>query len=142
MTETSGVGISDDEFTVLSIAHEGQSMIPIGRWQKPVESLRTRGYMLAIDGANYIITTAGRTAWKAADAERDKGLGQMIEMASRVGNARHRAAELAEAAALKFAAAVSITVQTTGETQDVAVALWGNEILRRTMVLLNSKDTA
>ena len=54
--------LSQDEFTVLLIAAEDESMIPIGRWKAPILALTERGLMQKNDGANYAITLAGREA--------------------------------------------------------------------------------
>jgi hypothetical protein len=54
--------ISGDEFTLLEIASHGESMIPIGRWEKPLKSLAQKGMMFANDSVNYVITEAGRAA--------------------------------------------------------------------------------
>src|ERR1700722_17335069 len=54
--------LTDDEFTLLEIASHGESMIPIGRWERPLKSLAKKGLMFANDSVNYVITEAGRTA--------------------------------------------------------------------------------
>lgn len=73
--------LSDDEFTVLMIAAEGQSMMPIGRWQEPVESLVAKGFLKEHDRFNCTITATGREALRA----HDQGLTEkMIELANRI----------------------------------------------------------
>jgi hypothetical protein len=59
--------LSDDEFTVLMIAAEGQSMMPIGRWQEPVESLVAKGFLKEHDKFNCVITPTGREALRKHD---------------------------------------------------------------------------
>ena len=54
--------LTQDEFTVLLIAAEGESMMPIGRWKEPLLALTERGLMLKNDGFNYVITALGRKA--------------------------------------------------------------------------------
>ena len=54
--------LSDDEFTILMAAGQGNSMMPIGRWEAPVESLVTRGLLERRDKFNNFITSAGRAA--------------------------------------------------------------------------------
>src|SRR5208282_6578518 len=51
-----------DERTVLMIADEGESMMPLGRWEQPVEHLVELGYLQRHDRFNNTITEAGRLA--------------------------------------------------------------------------------
>lgn len=61
--------LTEDEFTVLLLADNGESMIPIGRWKAPILSLTTKGFMRKNDEVNYSITDAGRQARATRDAE-------------------------------------------------------------------------
>jgi FkbM family methyltransferase len=63
--------MTNDEMTVLMIAAEGESMIPIGRWEKPIHDLAQLGLMSKLDSTNYVITPAGREAVKAEEQQRD-----------------------------------------------------------------------
>ena len=54
--------LTDDEFALLEIASHGESMIPIGRWERPLKALATKGLMFANDSVNYVITDGGRAA--------------------------------------------------------------------------------
>lgn len=63
--------MTDDEMTVLLIAAQGESMIPIGRWEKPLLALAERGFMKRNDAVNYVITAKGREAVKQEEKERD-----------------------------------------------------------------------
>lgn len=54
--------LTDDERTVLMIADKGELMIPIGRWEQPVEHLVKLGYLQCHDKFNNTITEAGRVA--------------------------------------------------------------------------------
>ena len=54
--------LTDDERTVLMIADCGESMMPIGRWEQPVEHLVEIGYLQRHDKFNNTITEAGRLA--------------------------------------------------------------------------------
>jgi hypothetical protein len=69
--------LSNDERTILMIACAGESMIPIGRWERPVKSLAAKGYLKMIDHVNYVITAAGRRASEAAEREVDARLRQV-----------------------------------------------------------------
>lgn len=56
------ITLTDDERTILMIADQGESMIPIGRWEQPVERLVELGYLQRHDKFNNTITEAGRLA--------------------------------------------------------------------------------
>lgn len=66
--------MTDDEMTVLLIAAQGESMIPIGRWEQPLLALTERGLMRCYDGVNYGITAKGQEAVKQEEKERDGAL--------------------------------------------------------------------
>ena len=68
------VPLSVDEDAILQIAKEGNSMMPIGRWEEPVRSLAKRGLLSKSDEFNYFITAAGRAAIKDSEAETDRAL--------------------------------------------------------------------
>lgn len=76
--------LTDDERAVLMIAAQGQYMIPMGRWEKPILSLAVRGLMRKLDDVNYVITEAGRLA--SGDAEDDAVRG-MLNARNRVNGA-------------------------------------------------------
>jgi hypothetical protein len=63
--------LTADEFAVLMIAMQGESMMAIGRWQKPTESLIEKGYLQSRGGDNFncVITPEGRAACEARDRE-------------------------------------------------------------------------
>lgn len=70
--------LTDDEFTVLLIAQQGESMMPIGRWEKPVESLVQKGFLHRYDKFNNSITTSGKEVAKARSAQEDNNLMQVL----------------------------------------------------------------
>ena len=70
--------LSQDEFTVLLIAAEGESMCPIGRWRAPILSLTNRGLMTRNDGFNYGITAEGRKACEQRNEDDDKALRALL----------------------------------------------------------------
>ena len=63
--------MTNDELTVLMIVAEGESMIPIGRWEQPMRDLIARGLLQKWDAVNYIITSEGMDALKAEEKQRD-----------------------------------------------------------------------
>jgi hypothetical protein len=83
--------MTDDEMTVLLIAAQGESMIPIGRWEQPILALTERGLMQRNDASNYGITEKGKRAVKQEETERDAALvkeltGKTIEMETYLGD--------------------------------------------------------
>lgn len=70
--------LTRDEVTILSIAAEGESMMPIGRWEKSVENLVKRGFLERHDKFNNTITEAGRAALEAEEADADAQLTKAI----------------------------------------------------------------
>lgn len=88
MTE---VALSDDEYTVLMIAAEGESMMPIGRWQPAVESLIERGYLRSLDRFNNVITPQGRAAIGTRNAEDQGAIQQAFTIMPQVAEAIGRA---------------------------------------------------
>ena len=63
--------MTNDEMTVLMIAAEGESMIPIGRWKQPIRDLEARGLMRKQDASNYVITNKGLHAVRDEEKQRD-----------------------------------------------------------------------
>ena len=70
--------MTDDEYTVLMIAAEGESMIPIGRWEEPIRTLTLAGLMRKLDQVNYVITQAGRCAMVDEESQRDGALKKVL----------------------------------------------------------------
>ena len=61
------VDLTNQEFAVLLLADDGESLIPIGIWEKPIKTLATLGLLKKQDGANYVITAEGHAARIARD---------------------------------------------------------------------------
>lgn len=80
--------LTQDEFTLLLIAAEGESMMPIGRWKEPLLALTERGLMHKNDEANYEITAEGRKACDERNADDDKSLRALLERNSKTIEAR------------------------------------------------------
>lgn len=70
--------LTQDEFTVLLIAAEGQSMIPIGRWKIPILALTERGLMRKNDDVNYEITEQGWLAVAKQNEDDDADLRRLM----------------------------------------------------------------
>jgi len=69
--------LTNHEFAVLLLADDGDSLIPIGIWEKPIKTLATLGLLKKQDGANYVITPEGHAARIARD-ENDEAAMQRI----------------------------------------------------------------
>ena len=59
--------LTNHEFAVLLLADDGESLIPIGIWEKPIKTLASLGLLKKQDGANYVITAEGHAARIARD---------------------------------------------------------------------------
>lgn len=66
--------LSADEEAVLTIAAQGESMIPLGRWEEPVLRLAQLGYMHKNDQFNYVITPAGAARAQGIEEESDQAM--------------------------------------------------------------------
>ena len=136
MTETT---LSDDELTVLLIAAEDQSMMPIGRWRAPVESLLARGYLRSLDHFNHVITPEGRKAIEGRAAEDVLTMEQAYRQTYRdVADAQAEARRAVEEAAQALVRAAKVSVGATGDRLDTAVLNWNGELLRRALKLVRS----
>lgn len=76
------VDLTNHEFALLVLADEGESLIPIGIWEKPIKTLATLGLLKKNDGANYVITAEGHAARIARD-ENDEAAMQRIFSSSK-----------------------------------------------------------
>ena len=135
MDQAIATPLSDDEFTVLLIAAEDQSMMPIGRWRAPVESLLARGYLRSLDRFNNVITPEGRKAIEARNADDASAIGQAYRQ---VADAQVEARRAVEEAAQALAHAARVSVGATGDRLDTAVLNWNGELLRRALELVRS----
>lgn len=71
--------LSQDEFTILLLAAEGESMIPMGRWKAPILALTERGLMHKNDEVNYAITDSGRAVCAKRNEQDDADLRRLLE---------------------------------------------------------------
>ena len=118
------VKLTQDEITVLTIAAQGESMMPIGRWKAPIENLIARKLMMRLDGANAVITVAGRAAMKEQDQEAESDLA-IVANQEQIGIVLEEAAHVVANAA-KYVATLSNT-----RTQK-----WADLVARRVLELL------
>lgn len=128
--------ITDDEYSVLMIAAEGQWLAPIGRWAKPVRDLAMRGLMVRRDEMNYTITDSGRVAMLEREQADDVALGKALGNVARAAQVQAPISDFAEQAALLLADAGKASSRVTGDTPETAVRKWSEVILRRALEIL------
>jgi hypothetical protein len=130
--------LSDDEFTVLRIAAQGESMMAIGRWQKPVESLLEKGLMQSRggDNSNCVITAAGRAVAKAAKEAEDAPFRELIETGSKIGATQKGIRDFAEQAAQLLAKAAKASHGAVGDAPEYSAKKWSEVILQRALEIL------
>ena len=113
--------LSDDEFTVLSIADKGESMMPLGRWEQPVEHLVELGYLERADKFNNYITSAGKQVVaeynKSLEAHDDTLARKMIAL----HNNRVAYKQVGEKLAEQMAAMAKAAADITGDEPTVAL---------------------
>ncbi len=128
--------LTDDELTVLMIAAQGESMIAIGRWQKPTESLIQKGFMQSRGGDNFncVITDAGRAACKEAE---DAPYRAMIETAGKIQTTQAQIPDFAEQAAHLLEKAGLASSIVTGDAPEAAIKKWGSVIINRALDILH-----
>lgn len=70
--------LTDDEYTVLLIAKRDDSLLPIGRWQKPVMDLYARGFLRMTRPGNYGITDVGLQVLAGRESDDDRAFANVI----------------------------------------------------------------
>jgi len=128
--------LTRDELTVLLIAAEGESMMPIGRWEAPLKSLLAKGYMHANDKFNNVITPAGRAA---AQRDEDDTARRMIEANNNVVHGKEQARASAEAIAFQMVDLAEMSSKITGGSAESALRLWAPQIVARAQELIRGK---
>lgn len=132
--------LSSDELTVLLIANEGESMMPIGRWEAPVKSLLAKGYLQRncspqdpSGNFNQTITDAGRLV---INQDEDETARHMIEANNAAVIGKQNAREAVEAIAVQLVDLAELSVKITGDDKAAAVHKWGRLILIRAAELI------
>lgn len=128
--------LTDDEYTVLMLADQGNFMAPIGRWEKPIRDLHARGLLDKRDDVNYVANVAGRAALAVHEKGIDDGLRNVIENSNKAANARTTAQQSVEQAALHLSFAAKASSLVTGDTPAVAVKLWVASVEKRALELV------
>jgi hypothetical protein len=125
--------LTSDELTVLLIACEDQSMMPIGRWEAPVESLVKKGFLSRSDKFNNYITDAGRAAAKQSDDDNFKAV---IETRNAIVVAHDKAKARAEEIAALLAELAKYSAAQVGGQPLGALREWGKIVLERAKELV------
>jgi len=128
--------MTDDEYTILEIASHGNSMLAVGRWEKPVKDLTARGLLNKLDEANYVITPAGREVFAERDRENDQALADVINASRSVARLQRTTQDFIEQAAKILADSAKAASQVTGDDPKVAVRKWTDVMIKRTLELL------
>lgn len=134
--------LTEDERTILEIAAKGESMIPIGRWERPVLNLKKRGFLAGPDKFNMFITDAGRAAIDDAEKETDRQLGRTIEQAGKIQIAQADIQRDIESMAKRLVGIIRESAAITGDREANVLVNWCAVLARRTAQLLGGKSDA
>ena len=125
--------LTDDQFTVLMIANNGDMLAPIGRWKEPVLELTRKGLMQRMDEMNYAITLEGAKAVNERDREDEAALTAVLASGHQV---RYQMQTLVEQAAQNLAKAARDSSSVTGDDLIYALKQWSEQALKRALELL------
>jgi hypothetical protein len=135
--------LTDDEYTVLTIAAAGQPMMPIGRWKKSAESLVAKGYLQGTPSPqdpqgmfNLRITALGTKASEEAEKVQDDLLRQVLTTSNHIGHLQKKARAAAEQIAVQLVDLASLSEQATGEDKKTALERWARIILTRSLEMI------
>ena len=129
--------ITPDERTVLEIAARGESMMPIGRWEKPVESLVAKGLLRRVDKFNNYITPEG---YKALGEEREEADDKLFRALTRVHKGRVTYERTGEEVAKGLAAMAKEAVKATGDDLQVALKQCAKAVEDRASEILREQS--
>jgi hypothetical protein len=135
--------LTDDEYTVLAIAAQGEPMMPIGRWKAPALSLVEKGYLSGTPSPqdpqgmfNLRITPAGVKASEESETAMDALFGQLINKSTQIGHLQKKARARAEQIAVQLVDLASLSEQATGEDKKTALEQWARIILTRSLEMI------
>jgi hypothetical protein len=127
------MSLTQDELTVLMIAAEGESMMPIGRWEAPTRALVAKGYLLANDKYNNVITEAGRQAAEQAD---NANIRDMVKVNNDIVEARQKAAARGDEIAALLAELATYSASMTGDDKVKALRNWAKVVLEKALEII------
>lgn len=128
--------MTDDEFTILTIAGDGKSMLAIGRWKPAVESLTLLGLLRKLDPFNYVITDQGKKVLETKGKQDDEEFQQAYGEYTQTENHRTQMLQSAEQSAIHLAHASRAAVRLTGRPANQIMWELSQQILQRALALL------
>jgi hypothetical protein len=135
--------LTDDEYIVLTIAAQGEPMMPIGKWKPAAESLVAKGYLQGTSSPqdpqgmfNLRITPAGVKASQESETAMDALFGQIITQSNQIGHLQKKARAAAEQIAVQLVDLASLSEQATGEDKKTALERWARIILTRSLEMI------
>lgn len=126
--------ITADELTCLMLAQNGESLAPIGRWKPAILELAEKGLLQKLNESNYTITAKGREIGEPPDDA--EPFRQMAALGGQIVQARSKAQQSAEQAAIHLSHAAQAWAKVTGATPQQAAEEWSREILKRALDIL------
>lgn len=132
MSETE---LTQDEYTVLLIASSGEYMMPIGRWEAPVEALVQRGLLHRHDKFNNTITEAGKKIVAAREQQDDKALAEGFTKLARMqlGSMQESKLEVAARTLFEFSRDCE---KLSNESRELVLRRASEEVLKRALEFL------
>lgn len=121
------VELTQDESTLLQLAATGESMMPIGRWEKPIESLVKKGFLHQHDKFNNVITAAGR---QAIERDEEKTWENLAQAVMKTSSAQAEIQTYVRTAVDQLVRAVQLTQQLKGDSVSHALEQWSSVIFR------------
>jgi hypothetical protein len=135
--------LSDDEYTILTIAAKGEPMMPIGKWKPAAESLVAKGFLKGTSSPqdpsgmfNLRITPAGIKASEESETAMDALFGELINKPTQIGHLQKKARASAEQIAVQLVDLASLSEQATGEDKKTALERWARIILTRSLEMI------
>ncbi len=125
--------LSQDELTCLAISNEGENMLAIGRWEKPIDRLVELGLLKRFDKFNHAITPKGKQVYAASMDVVDSSY---AKLAIDVVNVKEKYQAAMEEAAQKLAEAAKHKQSLTGQFPNQCAYGLAQETLKRTLEII------
>lgn len=128
--------LSDDERAVLMIAAQGQSMLAIGRWQKPVENLTVLGLLKRLDAFNFVITDNGKKILAERQDDENTDFRNALAAVNSAQQSRDHAVQSGNQSAYHLSMAAKAAAKISGLTPEQECWSIGQGIIQRALELL------
>lgn len=128
--------LTDHEYAVLMLAADGNSMIPIGIWEKPILNLTVLGLLKKFDSVNYGITDSGRKMLADRQHEEDDDFKQAFAKLNDDRNAQQQSVMSTNQAAQHLVFAARAAAKLSGNSAKMEVWSIGQGVIQRAMELL------